>query len=63
MSSAPPVEAASLWPQTESPSAAPPPQAERQRIEMLVLQAVQAQPWFMWLIAAMGAWVLSSVVM
>jgi diguanylate cyclase (GGDEF)-like protein/PAS domain S-box-containing protein len=63
MSSAPPVEAASLWPQTESPSAPPPPQAERQRIEMLVLQAVQAQPWLMWLIAAMGAWVLSSVVM
>lgn len=63
MSHPPQVEVSSLWPPTGTPASIASPQADRQRVEMLVLQAVQAQPWLMWLVAALGAWVLSSLAM
>jgi diguanylate cyclase (GGDEF)-like protein/PAS domain S-box-containing protein len=63
MSSPPQVEVGKLWPLTVVPASPEAQQAERQRVEIFVLQAVQAQPWLVWLIAALGAWVLSSLVM
>lgn len=64
MLSLPPAhEAATRWPASSLLDPAPTALAGRERVEMQLLRAAQAQPWLYWLVAALGAWMLASLAM